>query len=78
MKYIYKFLNPNVIPEQVRTSINELTDYENGSFSQKKAKINRKIKSLLGDTRAQDFLISGRPGQPFRINLQLENMDINF
>ncbi|MCB0728649.1 MAG: hypothetical protein KDD00_14395 [Ignavibacteriae bacterium] len=78
LKYIYKFLNPNVIPEQVRTSINELTDYENGSFSQKKAKINRKIKSLLGDTRAQDFLISGRPGQPFRINLQLENMDINF
>jgi hypothetical protein len=78
LRNIYKFLNPNAIPEQVRKSINDLTNYDNGSFSQKKAKINKEIKSLLGDTRAQDFLITGRPGQPFKINLRLENREIHF
>lgn len=78
LKKIYKFMNPNTHPEQIEKSINDLTNPIGGSFSQKKSKINSNIKKQLGDTYSKDFLISGAKGQPFKINLSLQNKDIRF
>lgn len=76
LKRIYSFMNPNTTPEQIEKSIKYLTDPINGTFSQKKSKINKRIKEQLGDTYCRDFLISGERGQPFKINLSLHNSDI--
>lgn len=76
LKTLYKYLNPNVPPDDNEKRINELTNSLGGSFSQKKSKINKKIKEQLGETISQHFQIKGKPGQPFRINLSASNIDI--
>lgn len=78
LKEIYKYLNPNLNSPQIEKRIEDITNPLNGSFSQKKSKINKKIKDQLGDTISQHFLITGKPSHPFKINLSLVNSDIRF
>lgn len=78
LKKIYRIMNPNTTPDQVKKTIEQLTRNNNKLFIEKKSKINKEIKKLLGSSMAEDFLISGTRGKPFKINLSLENTDISF
>jgi len=75
---IYSRLSPYQTKREIEKRINDLSNPLFGSFSQKKSKINRNLKNLLGDTIAESFLISGKRGTPFKINLSPENIDIRF
>lgn len=78
LRKIYRILNPNTTPDQVKNTIEQLTKNDNKLLIQKKSKINKDIKKQLGNSIAEDFLISGSRGKPFKINLSLENKDISF
>ena len=55
--------------KSIATNINNLTDLSSDSFSEKKAKINRAIKDLLGQDLANHYSISGGKGEPLKIGL---------
>lgn len=64
--------------ETIEARINDLVDPFGGSFSQKKSKLNRIITDLLGEPLAQFYRIEGNPGEPFKINLPQNLIDIRY
>lgn len=76
LKNIYKHINLYVSPEEIDKRINDLINPIEGSFSEKKSKINKRIKDQLGKTDSVFFQISGNRGMPFKINLSPANIDI--
>lgn len=75
---IYQKLQPNISKMECIKRIEDLINPVGGSFSQKKAKINRGLINKLGDTISKSFLIKGKRCEPFRINLSPEQTDIRF
>ncbi|HMQ67675.1 MAG TPA: hypothetical protein PKA90_07160 [Ignavibacteria bacterium] len=76
LKNIYKRINLNVTPEEINNRIIDMINPVEGSFNEKKSKINRRIKDQLGKTESEHFKISGNRGMPFKINLSPANIDI--
>ena len=65
----------NVILE---ARIDDLINPFGESFSQKKSKINKIITELLGEPLAQFYRIEGTPGEPFKINIAKNLIDIRY
>jgi hypothetical protein len=65
----------NVILE---ARIDDLINPIGESFSQKKSKINKIITDLLGEPLAQFYRIEGTPGEPFKINIDKNLIDIRY
>ena len=76
---LYKKLS--VIDESVAEMDAKIADMVNphsGSFSQKKAKINKIIRDLLGEPLAGFYGIDGQPGEAFKINIPQNLIDIRY
>lgn len=58
--------------------IDDLVNPYGGSFSQKKSKLNKIITDLLGEPLAQFYRIEGIPGEPFKINISQNLIDIRY
>ena len=64
--------------EVLEARITDLVNPYGGSFSQKKSKLNKIISDLLGEPLAQFYRIEGVPGEPFKINISHNLIDIRY
>lgn len=60
----------------LESRIDELVNPIGGSFSQKKSKLNRIITELLEEPLSKFYRIEGEPGEPFKINIPTNLIDI--
>lgn len=63
---------------EMDAKITDMVNPHSGSFSQKKAKINKIIKDLLGEPLAGFYRIDGQPGEAFKINIPQNLIDIRY
>lgn len=78
---LYKRFSTLTIEESnvvLESRIDDLINPYGGSFSQKKYKINRIISELLGEPLAKFYRIEGIPGEPFKINISQNLIDIRY
>lgn len=75
---IYKRLTNSSSNQKIEKRINGLIDPTEGSFSQKKSKINKKITELLGEQLAQFYRIEGQRGDAFKIHMPSDLIDIRY
>ena len=78
LKGIYLKLNVNINEETAEIRIKDLINPISNSFSQKKIKINKKIQNQLGQSLSEFYQITGKRGEPFKINLPQNHIDIRF
>lgn len=63
--FIYQRLKSNADPKNIRDLVTKI----DGTYSYNKSRLSKKIKLLLGEPLAQHYLISGNPGETFKIPL---------
>jgi hypothetical protein len=68
-----KFINKE--DDKFSHIIDKLIDLKSNSFSERKSKLNSKIRSALGDNIFQNYIIDGNPGSAFIIKLPSELID---
>jgi hypothetical protein len=75
---IYKKLSIADNNQTIEVRITDLVNPIGGSFSQKKSKLNKIITDLLGEPLAKFYRIEGDPGEPFKINIPNNLIDIRY
>lgn len=75
---IYKHLSIAGDRLTIENRINDLVSAQGDSFNQKKAKINRIVNDLLGESLAQFYRIEGARDEPYKINLPVDLVDIRY
>ncbi len=75
---IYRKLSVTDDNQTIELRINDLVNPLGGSFSQKKSKLNKIITDLLGEPLARFYRIEGEPGEPFKINIPTNLIDIRY
>jgi hypothetical protein len=75
---IYKRLSPHSNIQSIERRIDDLVNPIGSSFSQKKSRLNRIITDLLGEPLARFYRIEGKRGEPFKINIPRELIDIRY
>lgn len=66
---IYQKISTSSDNLKIQKRIDELTDLTSNSLHEKISKVNKKIKTELGDILSQYYMIKGEPTQPYKINL---------
>jgi len=64
--------------QTLQLRITDLVNPFGGSFSQKKSKLNKIITDLLGEQLAKYYRIEGEAGEPFKINIPTNLIDIRY
>ncbi len=75
---LYQTLSVAYNNQTIELRITDLVNPIGGSFSQKKSKLNKIITDLLGEPLAKFYRIEGEPGEPFKINISANLIDIRF
>jgi hypothetical protein len=75
---LYKKLSVADNNKILELRITDLVNPIGGSFSQKKSKLNKIITDLLGEPLAKFYRIEGEPGEPFKINIPNNLIDIRY
>ncbi len=75
---LYKKLSSEDNNQTIELRITDLVNPIGGSFSQKKSKLNKIITDLLGEPLAKFYRIEGEPGEPFRIKIPNNLIDIRY
>ncbi len=75
---LYKKLSGADNNNTIEVRIADLVNPIGGSFSQKKSKLNKIITDLLGEPLAKFYRIEGEPGEPFKINIPNNLIDIRY
>jgi len=75
---LYRKLSVADNNQTIEMRITDLVNPIGGSFSQKKSKLNKIITDLLGEPLAKFYRIEGEPGEPFKINIPNNLIDIRY
>lgn len=75
---IYKKLRPNVSNEDAKDRIDNLTHPLGDGFNPNRSHINKAITTLLKESLAPFYLISGTAGSPYKIEIPRNLVDIRF
>lgn len=75
---IYKRLSVSDDNATIAHRIDDLVNPIGESFNQKKTKINKIVNDLLGEPLAKFYRIEGKRGEPFKINLPEDLVDIRY
>ena len=78
---IYRNLSTLAVDDSnliLEARIDDLINPIGESFSQKKSKINKIITDLLGESLAKYYIIDGAKGEPFKINIDKNLIDIRY
>jgi hypothetical protein len=75
---LYKKISVADNNQTIETRITDLVNPFGSSFSQKKSKLNKIITELLGEPLAKFYRIEGEPGEPFKINIPGNLIDIRY
>jgi len=78
LQSLYKKISVAYNNHTIEARITDLVNPFGSSFSQKKSKLNKIITELLGEPLAKFYSIEGESGEPFKINIPGNLIDIRY